>query len=274
MISAPTQLLEFALILFVTGAGAGLIAGLFGVGGGIIVVPVLFAILKLMRVAPDLAIHMAVGTSLAVIVATSIASLRTHARHNAVDRTILKQWSPAIVCGSLLGGYVANILSGPALSLIFGIFTVFIASLMGFAPPHLRMAKHPPKGWKQTPLAGGIGFISALVGVGGGSLSVPTLVLCNVPIHRAVGTASALGFMISLPATAVFMLSKAPAGTLPPGSFGHVNLIAFALLAPVTMLTAPIGAKLAHRLHAKKLRRYFAIFLFLVAIKMIADALS
>jgi uncharacterized protein len=269
----PATLPSFALFLLLAGACAGLIAGLFGVGGGIVIVPVLFMIFKAMHVPSGIAIHMAVGTSLAVIIPTSIASLSTHHRHGAVDRTILKQWSPAVIIGALLGGYIANLLSGPALSLIFGIFTVFIAALMGLAPPHLRLARHPPKGWKQTPLAGAIGFISALVGVGGGSMTVPTLVLCNVSIHRAVGTASAIGFLISLPATIIFLFSPTLAGTLPPGSFGHVNLIAFALLAPVTMLTAPFGARLAHKLHAKNLRRYFAIFLVLIAIKMIAGAL-
>lgn len=272
MILSYPEVAEFAVIIAIAGALAGLIAGLFGVGGGIIVVPVLFAIFKMMHVAPDIAIHMAVGTSLAVIIPTSIASFSTHAKHKAVDRKILKQWGSAVIVGSALGGYVANLLSGATLSLVFGVFAVFIAMLMGFAPPHLRLAKQPPKGWKQRTLAGVIGFISAVVGVGGGSMSVPTLVLCNVPIHRAIGTASAIGLLISLPATIVFMASQAPVGSLPPGSLGHVNLIAFALLAPITMLTAPLGARLAHRLHAKNLRRYFAIFLVLIAIKMIAGA--
>jgi uncharacterized membrane protein YfcA len=149
---------------------------------------------------------------------------------------------------------------------------------MGLTPSHMHASKHPPKGVARKSIAFAIGLISALVGIGGGSLSVPTMVMCRTPIHRAVGTASALGLLISLPAAIVFMLSQTAhsagltmtmQGAAPLGSFGNVDLLAFVLLTPVTMLTAPVGAKLAHRLPANNLRRIFALFLALIAVKMI-----
>ncbi len=265
------ELIEFLAILMVAGAGAGLIAGLFGVGGGIIIVPVLFFIFKMINITPDIAIHAAVGTSLATIIPTSISSLRAHIKRKAVDHTIIRQWGPDVVIGAAIGSLIANMLSGAALSLTFGVFAIFIAALMGLAPPALRVAKEPPKGVAQKILAASIGFISAVVGVGGGSMSVPSMVLCNVPIHRAIGTAAAIGLFISLPGTFVFLFAN-PGGAVPPYSFGLINLPALAVLAPVTMLTAPQGAKLAHKLPAPKLRRIFSIFLFLIAIRMIVSA--
>ena len=187
------QLLEFTLALIVSGAASGLIAGLFGVGGGIITVPVLYTIFKIIGTPANTSIHMAIGTSLAVILITARASVRAHKRKGAVDAQIVKRWAAFVLIGAACGAVAANRISGPALTLTFAIFSVFIAALMGLAPPKLRVAKHPPKGLLQAPIAALIGFISALVGVGGGSLSVPTLVLCSVPMHRAVGTASAIG---------------------------------------------------------------------------------
>ncbi|MGE3623154.1 MAG: sulfite exporter TauE/SafE family protein [Bdellovibrionales bacterium] len=273
MTYSTPELLAFVAVLAAAAVCAGVIAGLFGVGGGIVIVPVLFSIFKFAGVEEDIAIHMAVGTSLATIIPTSIASCRAHARHDAVDTAILRQWGLAVIAGAALGGMAATLLSGAALSLTFGIFAIFIAALMGLAPSGLRLAAQPPQGIRQLPLAGGIGFVSAMVGVGGGSLSVPALVMCNVPIHRAIGTASAIGLFISLPATLVFMLSEAPADGVPPGTLGHINFLALALLAPITMLAARQGARLAHRLPAVNLRRIFSIFLCVIAAKMIAGAL-
>jgi uncharacterized membrane protein YfcA len=128
-------------------------------------------------------------------------------------------------------------------------------------------------GWLQRALACGIGLVSSLLGIGGGSLAVPALAMSGVPMHRAVGTASAVGLLVSLPATLAFMLSPSPEGALPPGSFGHVNLLAFALLAPAGMLAAPWGARLAHRWPPDRLQRVFAVLLLVIAARMIAATL-
>jgi uncharacterized membrane protein YfcA len=271
----PTpELLQFAAAILAAGAFAGLLAGLFGVGGGIITVPVLYSVFKLVHVPPDTAIHVAVGTSLATIIPTSLSSLRAHLQYGAVDKDILRVWGPPVVIGSAMGGIVDNQLSGPALSLIFGIFAIGIAIFMGFAPMSPK-GNEPPQTSPiaQRILAWLIGFVSAMVGVGGGSLSVPAMVLSRVPIHRAIGTSTAVGLLISLSATVMFLLLPVGGDNSLPGSFGHVNLYAFALLAPATMLTAPKGARLAHRLPAVKLRRIFAIFLLLIAARMIGAAL-
>jgi uncharacterized membrane protein YfcA len=275
------ELFAFVLAIVVFGGIAGLIAGMFGIGGGVITVPLLYTIFKSSGVSSDLAIHTAIGTSLLTIIPTSIASLRAHAKHNAVDIAVIKAWAPAIILGAILGGMIANHLSGQALSLIFGFFTAAIAAFMGLTPSNLHAGKKPPKGFAQKSMAFLIGLISAMVGIGGGSLTVPTLVMYRTPIHRAIGTASAIGILISLPASAVFMLSHtsyganlatAGGGFVPFGNFGNVNILAFALLAPVTMLMAPKGARLAHRLHATHLQRIFAFFLALIAVRMIVAA--
>src|ERR1700722_9517024 len=277
------ELFAFVVAVIVFGGIAGVIAGMFGIGGGVIIVPMLFTIFKASGVAPDIAIHMAVGTSLLTIVPTSIASLRAHGRLKAIDRETLKTWSGAVVIGALLGGMIANHLSGQALSFIFGMFTAAIAVAMGLPPPNIHSdGRRPPRGFAQKSLAFLIGLISAMVGIGGGSLTVPTLVMYRMSIHRAIGTASAIGLLIALPASFVFMLSQGSLSAsslvegshMPIGSFGHVDFLAFALLAPVTMLMAPTGARLAHKLPADNLRRVFAVFLALIAIKMLATALG
>ncbi len=190
----PTpELFSFIVPILVFGGMAGLIAGMFGIGGGVIIVPLLFMVFKASGVAADAAIHTAVGTSLLIIVATSITSLRAHSKHKSVDKDILKEWATAVVAGSILGGLIAIQISGAALSLIFGFFTASIAIFMALAPTHLRGRGRAPKGFAQKSLAFMIGLISSIVGIGGGSLTVPTLVMYRVPIHRAIGTASAIG---------------------------------------------------------------------------------
>ena len=247
---------------------------MFGVGGGMVLVPVLMTIFKMAGVEASDAVHLAVGTSLATIIPTSIASFRTHAKHKSVDTSILKQWAVPVIIGAALGGYVANLLPARVLTIFFGYFALAIAAYMAFAPVTLRARNALPSGLGQFLLSGTIACISAVVGIGGGSMAVPTMVLCNVPIHRAIGTASAVGLLISLPGTLVFLLSHSAATTALPGTVGSVNLIAFGLIALATMFAAPKGAKLAHQLSPILLRRIFAGFLVIIAAKMITTALS
>jgi uncharacterized membrane protein YfcA len=275
--------LVFAVVLAALGAVTGLIAGLFGIGGGIIIVPALATLFALIGVAPDMAMHTAVGISMITIVPTSIASLRVHARHDAIEFPVVRDWAPAVIGGAILGGFVATRLSGASLSLIFAFFVAIMAIYMGLVPADVHMLKAPPRGFLRKKIAFAIGFVSALVGIGGGPLSVPTLVLYRTPIHRAIGTASVIGLLVSLPAAFVFLLTQAARGgtlKLPEtgatlhGHFGYIDLVAFAILAPAAMLTAPVGARLTHRLPAINLRRVFAVLLALIAIKMFVAGLG
>jgi uncharacterized membrane protein YfcA len=268
------EMFGFAAAILAAGLFAGLTAGLFGVGGGMVLVPALMTIFKMMGVEAAEAVHLAVGTSLATIIPTSIASFRTHAKHQSVDTTILRQWAIPVIIGAAIGGYVANLLPARILTIFFGYFALAIAAYMAFAPAQLRARKALPQGIGQYLLSGIIACISAVVGIGGGSMAVPTMVLCNVPIHRAIGTASAVGLLISLPGTLVFLLSDTINASTLPGTVGSVNLIAFGLIALATMFAAPRGARLAHKLSPVLLRRIFAGFLVLIATKMITTALS
>jgi len=269
----------FAACIAILGAAAGLIAGLFGIGGGIIIVPMLAVLFKMRGILPDPAIHAAVGVSMMTVVPTSIASFRAHARRGAIESDIVRAWAPAIIIGSLLGSMAAHTMSGASLTLIFGVFVAAMAAFLGFVPPDLHALTSPPGGAARRVVAFVIGFFSALIGIGGGSLTVPTLVLCRSPIHRAIGTASVIGFLISLPAALVFLAMQimrmaAPDDALGTDSIFILELITFTVLALMTMVTAPVGARLAHKLPAVKLRRFFAALLAIIAVKMLASGLG
>ncbi len=267
---SSVELSLFAFALLASGLGMGLAAGLFGIGGGVILVPVLSLLFRLDGASPDTAIHMAIGTSLAAIIPTSIASFIAHARHGAVDKELLRLWAPTIVVGSALGSLVAHVVGGQFLSLLFGAFALTVAFQMARPPKkeETTTVRLPSGPWQRL-LAGAIGFLSSLLGIGGGSLSVPTMVMFGMPLRNAIGTSPIIGLLISLPATIIFMLAPAPTGHLPPGSFGHINLLAFTLLAPSSMLMAPHGADLAHKWPPRTLQKVFAAILLLIAAKMI-----
>lgn len=259
---------------FLLGAGlvAGVIAGLLGVGGGIVIVPVLSATLLLLGTPETVAMQVAVGTSLASIIPTSISSLRAHHSRGAVDADILKSWAPAVAVGVLTGAAVASSVKGPVLSAVFGVVAFCVALHMTFVSADVRLADHPPTGWLKNLIAGLIGLISSMMGIGGGSLTVPVLTLSNFPIRRAVGTSSALGLVIAVPGALGFIVGGWGAQGVPDLSLGYVNLLGLALIVPASMWTAPFGAKLAHTLSPVLLRRAFAAFLALTSIKMLYTA--
>ena len=270
----------FIATLALLGAVAGAIAGLFGVGGGMIIIPVLVFLYKSSGVASDAAIHGAMGVSLMTIVATSFASYRTHAKHNAIEHSVVRIWAPAVIIGSLSGSLLATQMSGAFLSLIFSAFLAAMAVFLGLVPANWHSLKTVPQPFTKRIIAFVIGFFSALVGIGGGTLTVPALVLCRKPIHRAIGTASVIGLLISLPASLVFLgaqIMKNQAGVFEGdhpvlSNVLHLDLLSFAVLVPITMLAAPVGARFAHRLPAGKLRRVFALLLAVIAIKMFLTA--
>ncbi len=249
------------------GLASGFIAGLLGVGGGLVLVPVLSWIYAQQDFPAQYNIHMALGTSLAVIVLTSIASLRAHHGHGAVRWTAVLRIAPGIVLGTLAGALAAAHFSDLGLRLFFIAFLFFAGSqmLIGFKPK----AHRDLPGWPGMTLAGGvIGMISSWVGIGGGTLSVPFLSWCNVRFQEAIGTSAAIGFPIAVSGFVGYALSGQAATGLPAYSLGFVYLPAFALVALLSMVSAPWGARLTHRLPVDRLKKIFAALLLFMAVRM------
>ena len=261
--------------LVAAGAAGGLIAGLLGVGGGIVLVPALDLALGAAGVDHAVSLHVAVATSMATIVPTAISSSRAHASRNAVDFAVVKRWALPIVVGATAGSLAAAHVHGKVLAAVFG--TVALLSALKMLLPLDRVVLRPslPGGVTGALIPAFIGAISAMMGIGGGTLSVPTMTLCGEPVHKAVGTAALLGLWIALPATFGYLLARPPeAAALPPLTIGYVSLVGFALVAPISWLVAPMGAKLAHSLDRRKLSAAFGAFLLLVATRMLYRAMS
>lgn len=268
------ELIGLAIGLLCTGAVSGVLAGLLGVGGGIVIVPVLVIVAEIFQVPTEIAQPLIVGTSLATIIPTSISSARAHWRRGAIDMPILKGWAPAIFLGALLGGAAAKLFGAEGLTLVFGTVALLVA--VNLAVPHnLTLADAPPETLLgRSAVALPIGFVSALMGIGGGTLAVPALTMTKTPIRTAVATASVFGLLIALPAVAGFIISGLDVPGRPPGSLGFVHLPAAALLFSVSVFTAPIGARLAHTIAPERLRLAFALFLAISAIRMLTKALG
>lgn len=269
-----TQLLPFAALLLVAGAGAGIIAGLLGVGGGIVVVPVLFHLFTHLGVDESIRMQVAVGTSLATIVATAWSSASAHYKRGTVDQAFLKGYGPMIVLGVLIGSAIASSVKGPVLTSVFAVVALVVALQIAFGNPNWKLGEHLPTGLGRLGIGTAIGALSAMMGIGGGSITVPVMTMYGAPVHRAVGTAAATGFIIGVPGTLGFIIGGWNAPNLPPGSFGFVSLVGLALIAPTSMLCAPLGAKLAHRLNTKMLRRVFAVFLGVTSLRMFYSILT
>lgn len=268
MLLDPYSFAMLGVALLGVGIIAGLIAGLLGVGGGLVVVPVLFYVFTTLGVPEDVRMHVAVGTSLATIIATSYRSIGAHRKRGAVDDALLRSWGPGIFIGVLVGTSIAGFVKGPVLTAVFGTVGAVVALHMAFGRDHWRIGNSLPTGAPKHLLGGMIGTVSAMMGIGGGTLSVPSLTLFGYPIHKAVGTAAAIGFIIGIPGTIGFMIAGLGVEGRPPLSLGYVNLLACALILPTSMVFAPVGAQLAHRLNRVWLRRAFALFLGLTAVQM------
>lgn len=260
--------MTLAAILFATGIATGLTAGLLGVGGGIVIVPVLFHLFTTMNVDPDVRMHVAVGTSLATIIATSTSSLRAHHKKGGVDTALLRSWGPAVFAGVLLGSVLSGYAKGPALMTVFASVGLLVALHMAFSKQSMTISDSLPTGLPKHALAGTIGMISSMMGIGGGTLAVPALTLFGFPVHRAVGSAAAMGLIIGIPGTIAFIVTGWDVPNRPPYSLGYVNLLAFGLILPTSMFFAPVGAKLAYKLNTKNLRRAFSVFLAITAVRM------
>lgn len=265
-------LLVLTPVLVGLGGLAGFLAGLLGVGGGIVLVPGLFYIMTALGYPPDHMMHLAVGTSLAIIIPTGMSSVRAHYKRGAVRVDLLRMIGVGIVIGVAAGTVIASHISGESLKLIFAVALLFLAGVMLVNPSRFALADHVP-GQPWPGLMGVvIGGLSTLMGIGGATISVPYMTLCRVPIHQAVGTASALGLIISIPAAVGFGIIGWGQDHLPPFSIGYISLLAFALIVPCSVLAAPLGAHVAHNVSVVRLRAVFAVFLVIVSLKMLYSA--
>lgn len=265
-------LIQMLIVLVVIGAFAGVLAGLLGVGGGIVLVPAFFyAFQTLGYGGPDL-MQMCLATSLATIIVTSIRSVMSHSKKGAVDWGILRSWAPGIVIGAVMGMLLVAQLRTTTLQAIFGILALMVGLYMGFGRASWRLGETMPTGAGRAALSPGMGFLSVLMGIGGGSFGVPLMSLFSVPIHRAVATAAGFGVLIAVPSVIGFLLVPIE-GAVPPLTLGAVNLVAFAVIIAMTLITAPWGVKLAHAMDPGPLKRVFAVFLVLVALNMLRKAL-
>ncbi len=259
------------LLYIVLGAFAGVLAGLLGIGGGLVIVPMLNIAFEWQNF-PDVHIqHIALGTSLATIIFTSISSMRAHHKRGAINYTAFWRLTPGIVTGTYLGAWIASIMSTLFLKVLFGVFLYYVATqmLLGIKPPSSREL---PGKVGTFGVGNGIGVFSALVGIGGGTLTVPFLSWCNMTMHTAIATAAAVGLPIALSGTAGFVFNGIGVEGIPGPHVGYVYIPAFLGIIATSMLTAPLGAKLAHSLPVDKLKRIFAVLLFAVGTKMLWSA--
>ncbi|SDI00988.1 sulfite exporter TauE/SafE family protein [Lutimaribacter saemankumensis] len=265
-------LLEMLLLLVVIGGFAGVLAGLLGVGGGIVLVPAYFYAFKTLGYDGPQLMQVCLATSLATIVVTSVRSVLTHNKRGAVDWGILRGWGPGIAIGALVGVLVAASLRSVVLQGIFGGLGLVIGAYLGLGKSSWRLGSEMPKGLARAIVSPMVGFLSALMGIGGGSFGVPLMSLYNTPIHRAVATAAGFGVIIAVPAVVGFLFLSVE--DAPPLTLGAVNGPAFLVVITMTLLTTPIGVKLAHGMDGARLRRIFAVFLTLVALNMLRKALG
>lgn len=257
-----------------TGLFSGLLAGLFGVGGGIVIVPVLFYILPLFQVPEATQMKVAVATSLATIIPTSIVSARKHRAKGAIDMALLRSLAPGMFAGVLLGTALAVVAKGPGLTLVFACVALLVALNMGFSGVDFRLRESMPKGAARIGIAGGIGTVSAMMGIGGGTVGVPVLGAFGTPIRSAVATSSVFGLIISVPATIMLVIAGIGAEGRPPYSLGWVNLVGLALIVPGSIIATPWGVALAHSVPPLLLKRAFAVFLAFTSFRMFSSLLS
>lgn len=258
------ELLPFAAL----GAVAGTLAGLLGIGGGIVIVPGLAFLLADGSVPPERLMQVAVGTSLATIVVTALSSIRAHHRRGAVRWPVVVRMTPGIVVGAVIGGLLADALPTRTLAIVFGVFLLAVSLRLAFGgQPSAHRQLPGPAALGAT--AGGIGALSSLLGIGGGTMTVPLLTWCNMPLREAVATSSACGLPIAIAGATTFALAGFDAAGMPPATTGYIHWIAFAAVAPLSVAFAPLGARLAHSIPVATLRRGFALFVLVVGIRML-----
>lgn len=273
MVDLFTQYGGLILALAACGLFSGLVAGLFGIGGGAVIVPVLILLFEALGYS-DTASHVAIATSLATIVLTSARSVWAHHQKGAVDWSVVKSWTPWIVVGAVAGQLVTGELSSTTLKAVFGGMALILAAQLFFGRPSWKLMDDMPTGWPRAALGSTIGTLSAIMGIGGGTFGVSLMTVCGRTIHSAVATAAGFGIAIGLPSALTAIYVGWGRDGLPPFSLGHVNLAAFVLISTFTVMTAPVGARLAHSLDAALLKKMFAVLLAIVAVRLISSVIG
>jgi len=268
-----SQLLPMLGILLVIGALAGVIAGLLGVGGGIILVPAFYYTFVSLGYDSVMIMQICVATSLATIVFTSVRSVLGHNKKGAVDWDILRTWAPGIALGAVLGVLTARGMKSESLMIVFGVLGVIVGLYLAFGKRDWRLGDRMPGGVARAIASPVVGFLSVLMGIGGGSFGVPLMTLYGRPIHRAVATAAGFGVIIAVPSVLGFLASGWGVAGKPPLTVGLVNIPAFVIVVSMTLVTAPLGVRLAHAMDPKPLKRVFAAFILVMAANMLRKAL-
>jgi len=268
------ELAVLAAAIVFGGIITGLLAGLFGVGGGAVIVPVLYEIFRILGVAEEVRMQLCVGTSLAIIIPTSLRSFLAHRAKGNLPVDIIRRWAPSVVAGLVSGAVIAAFAPGWVFKLAFVVITSLVAMRMLFGSGTWRLGDTLAGPGLMALFGAIIGFYSAVMGVGGGSVSTLVLMLYGTPIHVAVGISAGLGVLISILGTAGFMIAGWPQqALLPPLSIGFVSLLGFVLMAPIAAYVAPLGARLAHSMPKRRLEVAFGLFLIAVSVRFLASLL-
>ncbi|HSI18931.1 MAG TPA: sulfite exporter TauE/SafE family protein [Sphingomonas sp.] len=275
MILAAQGWLLPLIAMLAAGLLAGFAAGIFGIGGGFVVVPALIIVLPLLGGDHSQYAHVAIGTSAATIIVTSIRSLRSHAKRGAVEFEVLKTWAPGLTIGAALGVMLADRVDGHVLTMIFA--TGVLLMSVNFLVPKLGskvISDQMPIGMTRVSLAGGLGTFSSLLGIGGGTIAIMVMTLCGRSIHRAIATASGVGTLIAVPSAIGFAIIGLKETGLPWGSLGYVNMPAAVAISAMSVITAPYGVAVAHRMDPALLKRVFGVYLIFIAIIMFSKAIK
>jgi uncharacterized membrane protein YfcA len=260
------ELAESILILLLAGSLAGIMAGMLGIGGGIILVPPLVFVFDLMNVSETVIPHLAIGTSLATIIATSLSSARAHLHRGSVDQQILKYSIIPTSLGAGLGGLIASSLKNHVLAMIFVFIAIIVSIRMMIPSKASEVSDQEPNRFLIGNFTGLTGVISAMVGIGGGAMNVPLMNMMGVQMHQAVGTSATMGFMIALPGTIAFIISGWENPDLPDFSLGFIHWLAALCICLMTIILAPLGVAISHRLNTRKLKQVFGVFLLAVTL--------
>lgn len=272
------MMLDWVLLLsgmFALAATAGFLAGLLGIGGGLVLVPGLYFVFTSLGFESTHLMHLAVGTSLSTIMATGLSSALAHHRRGNVRFDLIKIIGIGMVIGVGIGTTIASIVTGLWLKIFFTVTLVVLAVMMRLDPEKMKKKREMPDQPWPAVAGTGIGVVSTLMGIGGAALNVPYMTLHNVRIHQAIGSASAMGLLIAIPGALGFLiigfLSPETVMDFPPFSVGYINLLALAMIVPVTVLFAPLGVRVGHSLSIKKMRQVFSVFMIIIALRMIYE---
>lgn len=263
----------FIVLLLMLGAMGGFAAGLLGIGGGMVLVPFLTMMFEAQGFPAQHVVHIAIATSLTTILFTSMSSVRAHHKRGAVLWPVVKVLAPGIVLGSLVGAQIAAAIRTPALAMLFAVFVGFSATQM-LLDRKPKPSRELPKGFAMFAAGTGIGVLASLVGAGGGFVSVPFMTWCNVKIHNAVATSAALGFPIALAGSIGYMVAGMRTSDLPASNIGFINIPALICVVATSVLSAPLGARTAHAVDVRTLKRIFAFVLYALAIYMLYKAIA